>query len=227
MRTVRGVCWRRTGTVGNIALADDLLHGVFPARQGQDALLACELVAAGKYRNGAPRAWCRSHQTYWGVNADLATLAQTGQRRCTLHAEAMSYTLDAPLIDVHAHAGVIVRSAGQDALKINILEGNSAAVAIDVSASALFDAPEITRVHLTPPAVATYVAARRSGLALGCVCCARCGHPHLDLGDFALKLHRRHYCGHCGNDSTHSTSAFISSPLHALCQAFGARLSFC
>jgi hypothetical protein len=227
MRTVHGVCWRRTGTVGNIAVADDVLHGEFPSSHGHDARLACELVPAGKYRNGAPRAWCRSHQTYWGVNADLAALAHTGLRRCSLHAEAMSYALDVPVIDVQRHAGVVIRCAGTDSLKVNVLAEKTAALAIDVAGAGVFTAPDITRVHITPPAVAAYVEARRSGNALGCVHCAKCGHPHLDLGDFALTLHRRHYCGHCGNDSTHSPTAIISSPLHALCMAYGPRLSFC
>lgn len=226
MRAVHGVCWTRTGTVGNIALASDLIRGEFRANQGEDALVACELVAAGKYRNGAPRAWCRTHQAYWGVNADLATLAQTGLRRCSRYAEPMAYALDPPLLDVMGHPGVIIRCSGPDRLKVNVLEGKSAAVAIDVAGASLFDNADIVRVNITPPAAQAYVEARRSGLPLGCVSCAKCRHPHLDLGDFAHHTHRRHYCGNCGNDSTHSTTPVISSPLHALCIAFGSRLSF-
>lgn len=226
MREAHGICWTHTGTVGNIAVADDLVRGEFKARDGADAIVACHLVPAGKYRNGAPRAWCRTHQTYWGVNADLAVLAQTGIRRCQRYAEPMGYAIDPPLLDVMRYPGIIVRYAGTDRIKVNVLEGKSAAVAIDVRGTAMFDNPDITRINITPPAVRAYIEARLSGQPLGCVSCAKCRHPHLDLGDFARTTHRRHYCGHCGNDSTHSDGPMISSPLHALCIAFGSRLSF-
>jgi len=226
MREVHGICWPRTATVGTITAASDLMRGEFAAMQGEDAIVACELVPAGKYRNGAPRAWCRTHQTYWGVNADLAALAHTGLRRCARHAEPMCYALDPPRLSVAAHPGVVIRCAGADRVKVNVLEGKSAAVAIDVAGAGVFAAAGIVRVTITPPAVQAYVEARRSGQPLGCVDCARCGHPHLDLGDFARAMHRRHYCGNCGNDSTHSAAAIVSSPLHALCAAYGSRLSF-
>ena len=225
MRAARGLCWPHSATVGNLTAASDLLQGSFPSSQGKDAIVACQLVAAGKYRNGAARAWCRIHQAYWGVNADLAALAHSGRRQCARHAEPMYYALDPPLLNIASHAGVIIRCAGPDRLKVNVLAGQSAAVAIDVAGAGIF-APDIARVAITPPAVLAYIDARRSGQALGCVACARCGHPHLDLGDFAHAVHRRHYCGNCGNDSTHSDGAMISSPLHALCMAYGARLSF-
>ncbi len=226
MRAVRGICWMHAGTVGNITPVDDLLHGNFAARDGDDAIVACALVAAGKYRNGAARAWCRTHQVYWGVKADLAALAHTGIRRCAQHAEPMAYALDAPLLDVARLAGLVIGCAGPNRLTVNLLEGRHAALAIDVAGAAIFTADDIRRVNITPPAVQAYVDARRAGHPLGCINCARCQHPHLDLGDFARTVHRRHYCGNCGNDSTHSPQAMVSSPLHALCMAFGSRLAF-
>ena len=75
---VAGICWPHGGTVGCITVDSKLIYGQFPALHGDDAAVCCQLTPAGKYRNGAARAWCRAHQQYWGVKADLAALAATG-----------------------------------------------------------------------------------------------------------------------------------------------------
>jgi len=226
MRTVRGICWPRSGTVGAITPDSALLQGDFGALHGDDAIVACALVPAGKYRNGAARAWCRTHQCYWGVKADLADLAHTGCRRCALHAAPMAYALDPPTLFIPSHASVIIGCADPDRLQVNVLASPVAALAIDLGGAGVFASDVIVRVYITQPAVQAYLLAKTGGERLGCVDCARCGHPHLDLGDFARHTHRRHYCGNCGSDSTHSKEAIISSPLHALCAHYGNRLSF-
>jgi hypothetical protein len=82
--------------------------------------------------------------------------------------------------------------------------------ALAIAARGVFTRPDIAQVNVTPPALAAM------RYADGCVDCARCGHPHLDLGEFAARPHRRHTCGHCGHDATHSGAAIISNPLFAL-----------
>jgi hypothetical protein len=74
------------------------------------------------------------------------------------------------------------------------------------------------QLNITPPAAQAFAAALQSGTPLDCSDCARCGHPHLDLGSFALAPHRRHSCGHCGHDASHSATAIVSSPLWRLRQ---------
>ena len=49
-----------------------------------------------------------------------------------------------------------------------------------------------------------------------CINCSHCGYPHLDLGDFARKPHRKHFCGNCGCDSTWSSGHIVSTPLKPL-----------
>ena len=88
------------------------------------------------------------------------------------------------------------------------------ALAIQVAGTGVFRHPDIVQLNLTPPALAAMA------MADGCVDCARCGYPHLDLGAFAGRPHRRHTCGHCGHDATHSGAAIISNPLLALAAAF-------
>lgn len=206
-----GMCWPLRGTVGHITVSNNLIDGDFPSTSGSDARVRCELVPAGKYRNGAMRKWCRTHQHYWGVKADLAAPQESGAERCAHHADPMGYVLDPQLIDLRA-GGSIVLSPGQ-----------TVAIAYDSSAK-LFNAPGIVQVNLTPPAVRAWSSAVNGGKDTGCIDCARCGHPHLDLDTFAQEPHRRHYCGHCGHDATHSKQAIISNPIFSLLHFYGARL---
>ncbi|UOD27575.1 hypothetical protein INH39_18870 [Massilia violaceinigra] len=242
LQEVAGICWPHQATVGHIAVASGLISGFFPAQRGGDAVAGCVLVAAGKYRNGAARQWCRTHQAYWGVKADLAALAESGQQRCAHHLEKMGYALNPPVIDLAACASVTIRhgpdgaiefateptgaSASATASATAPATARCAAVALRTSATgALFPGTDIVQVNITPPALLAYTSARAAGQALGCVACARCGHPHLDLGSFAHTPHRRHYCGNCGTDSTHSPAPMISSPIHALCIKFDGLLT--
>jgi hypothetical protein len=227
-----GMCWPQGGTVGCITVTSPAIDGVFPGRHGNDGVARCCLVAAGKYRNGAARAWCRTHQHYWGVKADLAALAATGVRRCAAHAAPMGYAIDPPVLDLRAFERVSISHTAQGVQFVAQAHAAAPAPAVTVAALAiacdptapLFGEPAIVQVNLTPPALAALRRARHSGMATGSIDCKRCGHPHLDLGAFAGAAHRRHYCGHCGHDATHSPHAMVSNPLFALLRAYGERL---
>ena len=64
------ICWAYGRTLGNIAVFSPMIVGNFPSKRGSDAVLPCDFVTAGKFRNGAARWWCRTHQTHWGTKAD-------------------------------------------------------------------------------------------------------------------------------------------------------------
>jgi len=51
-------------------------------------------------------------------------------------------------------------------------------------------------------------------------------YPHLDLGDFADKPHRKHFCGNCGRDSTWSKKPIVSTPLKPLHDKFANTLKY-
>ncbi len=210
---VRGICWPHTATVGHLTVTTPFIRGHFPALHGNDGIACCDITPAGKYRNGAARSWCRTHQHYWGVKADLAALAADGVQRCARHAEPVHYAIDPLVLDLRYHARVRIALEG-DALSIHIDEApptTHAAIAIRYDPSSrLFPAPGIVQVNVTPAAVAGLHANAQ------CVCCSKCGHPHLDLGSFGATAHKRHYCGQCGNDSTHSKLPIVSNPLAPL-----------
>lgn len=198
VQTRAAIAWSWTATSGAIAVADGILTGDLA-----HGLLACQLSPAGKFRNGALRWWCVRHQCHWGVKADLAR----GDGTCRGAGLAWSVAVDPLVLE-----GPVRLALAGDAI---VVEGGGTvpALAMRVEAGSVFAQVAITQVNITPPALAGLAAAD------GCVDCARCGHPHLDLGAFAATRHRRHLCGQCGHDGVHSAAAMVSNPLFALVRA--------
>jgi hypothetical protein len=97
---VQAICWAYGRTLGNIAVTSQSVIGSFDANHGSDAVLPCDFVGAGKFRNGPARWWCRTHQTYWGTKADHASLAQSGVMRCANHSQPMNYVLSPFVLNV-------------------------------------------------------------------------------------------------------------------------------
>jgi hypothetical protein len=90
----------------------------------------------------------------------------------------------------------------------------------------LFGNAEITQVNITPPAAYEFVRALETGQEMSCINCSHCGFPHLDLGGFAEKPHRKHFCANCGRDSTWSPLPIVSTPLKPLHDQFAKTLDF-
>lgn len=218
------MCWPLHATVGNLAVATATISGHFRAGAGHDGLVLCELMSAGKFRNGAARHWCRSHQCHWGSKADLADFAASQHMRCKQHASPMGYVLYPEIFDISRYHAITLDYLDDGSMRLRARANDGGALfARDVSALVIDNSslhglfhPSIVQINITPPAAQAYAAALRSGVALGCVDCARCGHPHLDLGEFALSPHRRHLCGYCGYDAVHGSNACVSTPLQRL-----------
>jgi hypothetical protein len=237
------ICWSYGRTLGNITVSNEELLGRFPANEGDDANLDCDIVGAGKMRNGKDRWWCRTHQRHWGTKADIADAAQCGLMRCSNHAQPMSYVVNPHHINIQEYAEVGIWCSMPPALThrglpeprrpkihVHVREVPAADKVIDQDFKALslhynatdnlFGSTEITRVHLTPPSALEFVLALESGKTMGCINCRDCGYPHLDLGDFARKAHTKHLCGNCGRDNTWSSEPIASTPLKPLHDQF-------
>jgi hypothetical protein len=242
------ICWSYGRTLGNIAVFSDTLKGCFPDVEGTDAQLPCDFVKAGKFRNGPPRWWCRTHQTYWGTKSDIQSYETSGEMTCSEHGQKMSYVvspltlnlsdydevgvwcsmpaaisteaIDARPPRIHVH--VRPEAAGRKSV-----DGDFQAISILYSDEmALFGTQDITRVNITPPSAFEFVCALEAGREMSCVNCTRCGYPHLDLGEFARVPHIKHYCGNCGCDSTRSNGKIISTPLKPLHDQFAKTLAY-
>jgi hypothetical protein len=242
------ICWAYGRTLGNIAVVSPSLLGHFPGKAGDDAILPCDFVHAGKFRHGADRLWCRTHQTHWGTKADLESYDQIGEMRCANHAQRMNYVVSPLTINTDDLAEVGIWCSMPAALstveitprppKIHVhvrkkaedrklIDKDFDAISALYSANlGMFGNQEITRVNITPPAAFEFVCAIEAGREMGCINCSTCGYPHLDLGDFAKKPHRKHFCGNCGRDSTWSKKPIVSTPLKPLHDNFAKNLTY-
>lgn len=237
------ICWSYGRTLGNITVSNEQLLGTFPSNEGDDAVLQCDIVGAGKMRNGKDRWWCRTHQRHWGTKADISDAATHGVMRCSNHAQSMSYVIDPEHINIQHHAEVGIWCSMPPALthkgapvprrpkihvhvrnkpgEAKVIDRDFKALSLHYNASdSLFGSTEITKVHLTPPSALEFVLALESGKSMGCINCRDCGYPHLDLGDFARKEHSKHLCGNCGRDNTWSREPIASTPLKPLHDQF-------
>jgi hypothetical protein len=236
------ICWASGRTLGNIAVFSESILGSFSAQVGADALLPCDFVPAGKFRHGAARWWCRTHQTHWGTKADHESSLKSGVMLCSNHSQPMNYTLSPLEINVADYAEVGIWCSLPLALSTHPIESQTPKIHVhlrpklegkksvddDFAAISLlyheelglFPNTEITRVNITPPAAFEFVCAVEEEREMSCINCSQCGYPHLDLGSFALKPHRKHFCGNCGCDSTWSKVPIVSTPLKTLYDQF-------
>lgn len=242
------ICWSYGRTVGNVAVFSPELLGLFPSTQGDDAILLCDFIRAGKFRHGAPRWWCRTHQTYWGTKADIESYDRTGEMCCSEHAQPMSYVLAPLTLNLSDYAEVGIWCSMPAAISTADIQPRPPRIHVHVRPQAgghktidqdfraisvlysdshgIFGNQDITRVNITPPAAFEFVRALEEKREMDCVNCGRCGYPHLDLGDFAKIPHKKHYCGNCGYDSTHSKGKIISTPLQPLHDQFAGNLKY-
>lgn len=236
------VCWAPGRTIGNIAVSSEEAFGMFEEKAGNDALLPCQIVPAGKFRNGAKRWYCKTHQVHWGVKADYAAASESGEVRCSNHLAKMSYVIDPLEIEFKDFEEIGIwcslppalssRAIQKRAPKIHVhkrfISTDKKVIDRDFDAivcsynedMGLFENPDITKIQVTPPAAFEFVRSLEEAHEMSCVTCRRCGYPHLDLGDFARNPHRKHFCGNCGNDSIWSPGPIVSTPLKPLHDRF-------
>jgi len=241
----QAICWSHGRTIGNIAVFSKSIVGSFPAKSGHDAILSCDIVGAGKFRHGAPRWWCRTHHTYWGTKADLHSFQ--GEMNCGNHDQPMSYQVSPFEINMNDFAEVGIWCSMPAAIstfqiknrrpkihvhirpdkngkKVTDRDFNAISIRYNKEQD-LFNA-EISFVNITPPSAFEFVNALEDSVIVDCINCKKCGYPHLDLGDFGITPHKKHFCGNCGFDSTWSKKPIISTPLQPLHDAFPASLNF-
>ena len=236
------VCWAPGSTIGNIAVSSEEVFGSFSAVSGDSALLPCHIVPCGKFRNGAARWYCKTHQMHWGTKPDIAALPESGEVTCSNHAIGMSYVVNPVVVDFNEFEEIGIWCSLPPAMssrpitrrppKIHIhkrftgenkklLDRDFDAVVCSYNQDlGLFANAAITQIQVTPPAAFEFVRSLEENRAMSCVTCKRCGYPHLDLGDFAVTAHAKHFCGNCGNDSVWSEGKIVSTPLKPLHDQF-------
>jgi hypothetical protein len=236
------ICWAPGRTIGNIAVNSEEVFGSFASKAGDNAILPCHIVPCGKFRNGADRWYCKTHQIHWGTKADIAAVPASGEVTCSNHLMAMSYVVDPLVVEFNDFEEIGVWCSLQPAMsskpieprapKIHVhkrfsgadkktLDRNFDAIVCSYNQNlGLFKSGDITQIQITPPAAFEFVKSLEEARTMECVTCKRCGYPHLDLGSFANTPHAKHFCGNCGNDSIWSAGKIISTPLKPLHDQF-------
>lgn len=237
------ICWSHGRTLGNVEIFNPDLLAALPGRRGENEIIGCDLVEAGKMRNGARRWWCRTHQAHWGTKADVAAAHASGSLRCSNHEQPMSYVMNPKEIQLGQHAEVgiwcsmppAITSAGaprrrrpkihvhvrDEVAGEKVFDGDVEALKVLYGATGdLFAATDLTAVDVTAPAAFEFVTALETGREMGHVACGNCGASHLDLGEFGRKAHRKHLCGSCGRDGIRTAEPMVSTPLKPLHDQF-------
>lgn len=236
------ICWAPGRTIGNIAVNSEEVFGSFHGKSGTNAILPCHIVPCGKFRNGAPRWYCKTHQIHWGTKADIAALPKSGEVTCSNHLMEMSYVVDPIVLEFSDYEEIGIWCSLSPAVSSRTIEIRTPKIHIhkrftgkekklldrDFDAVVfsynqdlgLFANDEITQIQVTPPAAFEFVDSIEQGHEMGCVTCKKCGYPHLDLGTFANNPHAKHFCGNCGNDSIWSDGKIVSTPLKPIHDQF-------
>jgi len=232
------ICWSTDSTLGNVPIFNPHVIGRLPCDQGE-ATLGCDIVEAGKMRNGARRWWCRTHQRHWGTKKDIADAWAEGAIRCSNHAQQMSYIIDPPKLlledftdveilysfspglakgtkSVVGCPNIYVKANGKSGRSENVCGYFDALSILHACSDDLFGGTASNEINITPPAAMEFTLALENGLPIGCVNCRHCGCPHQDLGKFGQEAHIKHLCSNCGRDSLWSPTPMVSTPLSTL-----------
>jgi hypothetical protein len=240
MNQAPAICWSYGRTLGNIAVYTPSILGAFPEKTGDDAVLPCDFVSAGKFRHGAERWWCRTHQSHWGTKADYESYEKSKVMSCANHEQRMNYVVAPFVLDMNKFAEVGVWCSMPPALSTKPIEARPPKIHVHVRplkdgkkivdrdfnaiavqyGGGLFKHEDIILVNITPPAAFEFVRSLELDREMSCINCSHCGYPHLDLGDFATRPHRKHFCANCGRDSTWSKQPIISTPLKPMHDQF-------
>lgn len=133
---------------------------------------------------------------------------------CSMPAALSTFKIKPRPPKIHVH----VREKAGESKKVDM---DFTAISTVYSANlGLFGSSQITQVNITPPAAFDFLRGVELNREMSCINCSTCGYPHLDLGDFADKPHKKHFCGNCGRDSTWSKEPIVSTPLKPLHDEF-------
>ena len=203
--TLPGISWPLQATVGHIAVATPGITGHFKAGAGTDATVECELVEAGKFRNGAARQWCRTHQCVLGRQGRLGAAGRNaagGSASVQRRAMRLEFVLVSAGVRPCQRITPAACRSGRQRRRCCIVQRQRPTLAARLlarTARAAGDRLQLRRARPVrhPCDLCRSISRRRPLQALCCgrgatssqpwaaSTAARCGHPHLDLGDFA------------------------------------------
>jgi hypothetical protein len=226
----------RKGRPGELSPVSERHVGFAQQAQGWQRVSGRRCSPSDFYQIGVTKPF--AHQSHWGTKADLESYERLGEMRCASHEQLMNYVVSPLTVNIDDHAEVGVWCSMPAALSTSEIQKRPPKIHVHVRSVAgekkiidrdfpaislmygthlgMFENEGITRVNITPPSAFDFVCGIEAGREMSCINCPTCGYPHLDLGEFSRKPHRKHFCGNCGRDSTWSTEPIVSTPLKLL-----------
>lgn len=190
----------------------------------------CSVVQVGKFRNGSPKAWCRTHAEFVRP-ANASECARAGSRialRC-LSLGVDQYpggigiwgslppaidTVDSTVDEESLLEGVHVHARSHPKAKKQVDE--------TYDLVALFRSGELL-IAIDTDSATSLVQSRIANLQSARVECNHCGAVHIDEGWFAVNSHRKHQCMCCGREFYQKTDVPGSAIEDKLRQVFPVR----
>ena len=167
----------------------------------------CYVLQVGKFRNGAPKAWCKTHAQF---------MRETGKSNCSDSGRIVK--LRCLSLDIDQYAGGIgvwgslppaIDTAPSETDSESLLRGihvharREPKIKKEVDETydivALFRGLALIAILDTGSATAL-VQSRIAGLPTRLIQCSHCGKDHVDEGWFAVMPHRKHQCLCCGRE---------------------------
>jgi hypothetical protein len=195
------LAWSERSTVGHAVLTQgSSLYDLVASGKSGAKVLPCDLIDAGKFRHGAPRQWCKTHQCAFGVKADLE------RGRCSsadIPVEVLKYppVFNGDLSVWFATKPAIFigdrRRKFQEGIHVHQYDADGRKK-IDATFPACILRTPQGLFAVTPTVARSRLMALISGTDQQDAQCPKCKHLHNDLGHFAEKPHKMHLCGTCG-----------------------------
>jgi hypothetical protein len=167
----------------------------------------CEVLKVGKFRNGAPKAWCKTHAQF--VRETGVTICCDSGLMINLRCLSMDIGQYTGGIGVWGSLPPAIDTTSEDMDPESLLRGihvharREARVKKEVDDTydlvALFRDAELVVVLDTGSATAL-VQPRIADLPTRLIQCSHCKTDHIDEGWFAVTPHRKHQCMCCGRE---------------------------
>ena len=227
------VLWSDSHTVGHLFLdKNDPLIPKVPLKSQGKIVLPCELHRVGKFRNGSPRWWCRTHQIHYGVKEDIARgYCRNADVELRYARNPFTLTIEdyvggigiwaalPPFISINRQSTCTKHPHPILGIHVHCREEVEGKKRIDstfpVIALPIPDSLNISHnvVYVSQPAALAYLVSCEMQLSVETLQCNHCGSPHCDLGFFAQDPHKVHLCGNCGRMFKATKEPSISNPL--------------
>lgn len=185
----------------------------------------CKIESLGRNRNGSQRLWCHAHKclvsTTRGITPDKCDLY--GNESPPEFGELVLRPSDfAGGIAIWGALPPVYNSANENehqAVHVHARKSDSGGKEIDDNYSNVRllvgeDLGGENWQDISSADAISYFITRTIGIEPTGLSCSHCGFAHLDEGEFAIRLHRKHMCQHCGRDFVDSTSS-VSNPIVA------------